>query len=842
MTWRTDITRRLRRARAAVATTFMLSLCLALPAAAQERVFVFGNSLVHHLSDSDETTVPHWLALLARAGGHDLALDGQWGFLRDHANGLPPIPNWSFDAVTSAWDADALAFRRVGFDTIVVTPANFIQYQSPDAPYDGDNPNGDSPLDATIRLLDWTGTHAPGARILIYEGWAKMDGIAGFPPDAGERAAYLEANGGAYADWYRDYTDALRTRFPDRKIRPIPVASVLAAILSEPPLDAVPSTDLWVDDAPHGTANLYFLAALATYATLYGEAPPAGFVPPETLHPAIRENYDAIAARVWEETSGATLPAADRAAATPGTLADPSLSMGLAGIADWSTQHPFIDEFKSSRPWIGHTGDDWGAWPFERLVEAGHIGPDGWPVSLPEDTALEAFVLTDQPPGAVSLAGRYRVTWAGQGDLTVVGLARDVARDEGGLTFDYRPGSGTVAIRIEATDPADPIRDIAVVREDLLPLHEAGEVFDPDWIARIADLRAVRFMDWMDTNGSEQVDWSDRPRPGDATFATRGVPVEVMVRLANTIGADPWFTLPHMADDAYVAAFADIVRDTLDPRLRVHAEWSNEVWNFQFPQAHWAAEQARALWGEGAPGDAWMQFAGLRAAQVADIWAETFADAPDRLIRVVAVHTGWLGLEEPLLTAPLAVAEGAAPPVDSFDAYAVTGYFGFEIGGDDMADTLRGWIADGTAAARVTDTLRAGSFADLTGTIWPHHAGVAASRDLALVMYEGGTHVVGQGAQVADDALTAFFTDYNYGPDMALLYADLLTEWSRIGDGPFNAFVDVAAPSRFGSWGALRHLDDTNSRWATLSAFGAVPFGDPRAAGTFLGTLQGAPE
>ncbi|MDX5402185.1 MAG: hypothetical protein LPK02_08280, partial [Rhodobacterales bacterium] len=40
------------------------------------KVFVFGNSLVHHLSNSDETTVPHWLNRLARAGGNRLALDG----------------------------------------------------------------------------------------------------------------------------------------------------------------------------------------------------------------------------------------------------------------------------------------------------------------------------------------------------------------------------------------------------------------------------------------------------------------------------------------------------------------------------------------------------------------------------------------------------------------------------------------------------------------------------------------------------------------------------------------------------------------------------------------------
>ena len=60
------------------------------------RAYVFGNSLVHHLSETDETTVPHWLSLFARASNKKLRLNGQWGFLRDFAENLPPVPNWSF--------------------------------------------------------------------------------------------------------------------------------------------------------------------------------------------------------------------------------------------------------------------------------------------------------------------------------------------------------------------------------------------------------------------------------------------------------------------------------------------------------------------------------------------------------------------------------------------------------------------------------------------------------------------------------------------------------------------------------------------------------------------------
>ena len=53
-------------------------------------VYVFGNSLVHHLGDEAHSNVPYWLAQMADAGGRELSLEGQWGFLRDFAGGLPP--------------------------------------------------------------------------------------------------------------------------------------------------------------------------------------------------------------------------------------------------------------------------------------------------------------------------------------------------------------------------------------------------------------------------------------------------------------------------------------------------------------------------------------------------------------------------------------------------------------------------------------------------------------------------------------------------------------------------------------------------------------------------------
>jgi hypothetical protein len=122
-------------------------------------------------------------------------------------------------------------------------------------------------------------------------------------------------------------------------------------------------------------------------------------------------------------------------------------------------------------------------------------------------------------------------------------------------------------------------------------------------------------------------------------------------------------------------------------------------------------------------------------------------------------------------------------------------------------------LRDGSVTGDATDSL-----AQVLGQVLPYQAQVAKARGLRLVMYEGGTHVVGYGAQVDDPVLTAFFNHLNYAPEMGLLYSEMLAGWAGLTDAPFNAFVDVYRPGKWGSWGALRHLVDDNPRWQALAA------------------------
>lgn len=516
-------------------------------------------------------------------------------------------------------------------------------------------------------------------------------------------------------------------------------------------------------------------------------------------------------------------------------------AFGLNGIADWSTQHPFIDVMKSARPWFGHLHGQWGGMAFEEVRDSGVLDTNGWPTRIPAAASkLETVILTDQPEDALHLSGRYVLMYEGQGSLSLTGRARVIKSEPGLRVFSYRPGPDLVGIVISETDSDDPIRNIRVIPEKHLEAYKAGQVFNPDWLARLGKVDLIRFMDWAFTNGSTIKTWSDMPSVEDFSYAWRGVPLPLLIDLANSIGADPWFNIPHLAEDDLVKRYAQMVRDGLDPERTAYVEYSNEVWNFVFEQAQWSGQQAERVWGE--TNDGWMQFYGVRAASVMKIWTDVFGvDGQDRLMRVVGVHTGWPELEQSILFGDRATDILGYPPVEMFDAYAVTGYFGADLGEPaaladafDAAEDEARKEGEAKGLSRVAlrefvrqnrfeglndmaaDMVRRGSLKELTEYLWPYHAGVAAQHGLKLVMYEGGTHAVAAWEVNDDERLVEFLTAFSYSEQMADLYREAIGAWSRLTDSPFNAFVDVAGPSKWGSWGALRHLDDDNPRWRVL--------------------------
>ena len=288
-------------------------------------------------------------------------------------------------------------------------------------------------------------------------------------------------------------------------------------------------------------------------------------------------------------------------------LTDPSLAFGLSGIADFSTEMPFLDLMKESRPWIGHSGGSWNAMTYQQLQDGGYLDANGWLTRMPPGLnsvgTIWAWGNGNDPatdPAAASRAGIYVLHYDGAGTIQLQGDAKILSSQPGEIVFQNVSGNQFM-VNITATDPngtGDYIRDISVVNEKYEGLYQTGAMFNPDWLNTVSDARELRFMDWMAINSTATATgWADRPQLGDATYMKQGVPVEVMVALANQTGADPWFNMPTGASADYIRQFATYVRDHLAPGLVAHVEYSNEAWNGALPAYHQMVAGSQAGWG-----------------------------------------------------------------------------------------------------------------------------------------------------------------------------------------------------------------------------------------------------
>jgi hypothetical protein len=460
------------------------------------------------------------------------------------------------------------------------------------------------------------------------------------------------------------------------------------------------------------------------------------------------------------------------------------LGTNLSGMDDWSTEITFVDAFRNSRPWFSRTqsvGQD------QRPLD---LDAHGWVRSLLPGQWAATLMFWDlsTAPGQYP-AGQYVVTYAGSGTLAYGGAARVVSQSPGRDVIDVDPArGGGIGLYITSTNAADYIRNIQV----FLPgFEKSTERFYPIFLETIQNYKAIRFVHWMlgqDTNliGTTQIHWTDRPQPDDARWSVRGVPVEIMVELANRLHADPWFNIPHVADDDYVKNFAHIVATQLDPSLKAYVEDSNEVWNGQYPQAQYARQQGVALGLSSDPFVASIRYHAMRSRQIFDIFEQELP--PNRLVRVLGSHVDNLSVT----TTALSYADTPA----HVDAVAVAPYFGIFPG--DLARvrnmTPEQLLADMAANAVPTEISHV-----------RQHITAAKPYGLPVISYEGGQSLTtsGGGPLQGDPQLEALFDATNRDLAFGPLYSSYLQQWNDTGAGLFmhysNCFRYGGSGGRFGS-------------------------------------------
>ena len=458
------------------------------------------------------------------------------------------------------------------------------------------------------------------------------------------------------------------------------------------------------------------------------------------------------------------------------------MGINLAGPSDWNSELPFVDVFRQSRKWISQRkGAGFGKGPSLDLDEF------GWVTRLQPDCFAESLVLTDLDGHYPK--GPYVVLYEGTGRVEI-GHGTVLERSPHRLVVEPHDRAG-MTLQIHETDPHDPVRNIRVVMPGFEEIYQANP-WHPLFLDRWKNFAVLRFMDFMHTNNSHVTSWDQRPRNEDQTFSGQGVSLKMMLDPANRLEIDPWFCMPHAADDDYVRAFALVVRDQLDPSLKVYVEYSNEVWNSQFEQHRYAAAQGKSRGFAESDWEAAWHFYAHRSTEVFRIWEQVFGGA-DRLVRVLSSQAGNPYVAEKIL--------GWQNAAEQADALAIAPYLGMNIPGDE-ADAVAALGVDG-----VLDRLEQQVLPRTIEKLMRGNKSVADQFGLPLIAYEAGQHLVGLRGGENDRPLTETFHAANLHPRMGEIYRRYYQAWDEVGGGVMACFSSVSKWSKWGSWGLMQYHD-----------------------------------
>lgn len=470
--------------------------------------------------------------------------------------------------------------------------------------------------------------------------------------------------------------------------------------------------------------------------------------------------------------------------------------MNLAEFTYYTPEVVFADLFKGCADWIPQlvTGGPW------NTGAAFPQRPDGYPSSLAQGQAVATLLMsgvTDYP------GGPYVVLYDGDGDLELRWDARETGRSGNRITCMLNPGQG-ILLRITRTNPANPVRNIRFVSKSEEATYRS-QPLQRTFLERWRVAKTLRFMDWQKTNSTYASAWADRcPVDYYTQCGQKGMSPELMVDVCNALNADGWFCMPHLCTDDYVRQFARVVYNRLKPGLKAYIEYSNECWNLSFVQAQYCRDMGTSLNLSTDPYEAQLRYYSQRSVEIFAIWQQELG-----LSRIVRTLAG-----QNVNTWSAQVIMDWRNAFQSADAWAVNAYFGHALGDPVNQVRVQNMTPQAILAECAQDIVPAMAFS-------AQHKALAQARNLVMVAFEAGQHMVGFGSASGNYLLADKLNAANRLPGMRQVYDQFLTEWRRVGGGMCCLFNTTSKYGLYGSWGMFE---------SSLQALGASP--------KFLGTMD----
>ena len=470
-----------------------------------------------------------------------------------------------------------------------------------------------------------------------------------------------------------------------------------------------------------------------------------------------------------------------------------NIGMNIAGISDYGSENPFVDLMKSCRKWLtsnsSYVGGGKNNWD-TGIIDS--IPPDGqgYPLELPYFVAGQEttqVVHTVWANTSSLQAGDYICLYDGDGDIVFNFDASNKSQSGNRIVVSVQPKNNIMQLIIKRSNRNNHVRNIRF----LMPGTEStylSQPYNPKWLQQLQPFKTIRFMDWGATNNSPNAHWSDRARRDNYTWSTEnGAPYEEMIRLCNTLQADAWVNVPHLADSNYIRQMATLMRDSIDANLKIYVEYSNEIWNWMFNQTNY-------LNNTGNQNVAWPERIVPFIQRVMDIWTDVFQGQMHRLVRVVGGQHYW-----PDVSRRIALNMRAG----SFDAFSPAAYIGFGDHGDSVITSLGASVRP----QLVLQLARLEMDAHALPLLQELRKTICDVRSVRLVYYEGGQGLTPNpfgSLQPYNKALE----DAQSLPEMYTLYNDWLARLRALSDNSLFMNFTFASPKngRYGSWGALEYI------------------------------------
>ncbi len=496
-----------------------------------------------------------------------------------------------------------------------------------------------------------------------------------------------------------------------------------------------------------------------------------------------------------------------------------SMGINTNEIMDTTASIPFIDVFKTSLPF--EEGRPW--------ITKGKIIYDkyGWPKNLNGGQVGTRFLHT--VPGKAVPAGNYTVLYDGEGMMTYSDDAKLIHREKGKDIISIIPSrSGVkdelrVKLIIKHSNPNNYLRNIRVLmpggvcsnnpfrrvtsdkqcrgsRFLSFEKYHASLIFNPAYLDYMKDFKVVRFMNMSGITRNPISDWDKRPKITDPTWGgkegMRGAPIEIMVALANKLNADPWFSIPHKANNNYVRQQARYVKNNLKPGLKAYVEYTNEAWNSIFTQSHYVKDMGERMQLDIDRDKGGYKYFSMRSVQVFDMWEKEFGNT-ERFIRVMGSWVGWTRLTEMLLSYRNAYKKT--------DAVAIAPYFEPSLKNSKKARSVA------QIFKMIYDPKERRSIPEVLKQI-KKNADLATKFGVDLIAYEGGQHLVDWKSRSVKKHPTNLFIKANKDWRMAKAYTDFLNGWKKNGG---KLFVNFSAPRTYqwyGSWGTKEYITQPTAK------------------------------